>query len=117
KLRCRHKDGSLIWTRFRGRVVEWDDDGTARRVVGVITNMSRPRNSTVYLGASGSQSTKLATFVDDTRAAVFGVDRNGAITEWNDAMAKSLSVPKGAALGRPLVDYSADAAARLEMLR
>lgn len=32
--RMRHRDGHWVWVHDRGRIVEWNDDGTPRRMVG-----------------------------------------------------------------------------------
>ena len=32
--RMRHRDGHWVWVHDRGRIVEWDEDGTPRRMVG-----------------------------------------------------------------------------------
>lgn len=44
EVRCYHKDGSIVWVMRRGRVVEWAEDGTPVRVMGVhvdVTSLTR----------------------------------------------------------------------------
>ena len=38
--RARHKDGSWRWLAERGRIVEWSPDGSPRRMVGTLTDVT-----------------------------------------------------------------------------
>ncbi|MDR2443909.1 MAG: PAS domain-containing protein [Deltaproteobacteria bacterium] len=39
--RLRHKNGGLIWAQDRGRVVEFDNEGKAKRLMGVMLDVSK----------------------------------------------------------------------------
>ncbi|MFO7941378.1 MAG: PAS domain-containing protein [Bacillota bacterium] len=41
EVRYRHRDGSTVWMMTAGRVVEWDSDGTPRRMVGSHVDITR----------------------------------------------------------------------------
>lgn len=44
ELRFRHRNGSIIWVVRRGHIIEWDDDGSPSRMLGVhieITDLKR----------------------------------------------------------------------------
>jgi PAS domain S-box-containing protein len=41
--RMRHKNGSTIWAQDRGRVVEWDERGRAKRLMGVMLDVTRQK--------------------------------------------------------------------------
>ncbi|MDR1110330.1 MAG: PAS domain-containing protein [Deltaproteobacteria bacterium] len=43
--RLRHKNGSVIWAQDRGRVVEFDKDGKAKRLMGVMLDVTRQKNT------------------------------------------------------------------------
>ncbi len=55
-VRFRHKDGSWVYVRRRGRVVEWDDEGSPMRMVGTHTNITslRKMNERHQLVAEGA---------------------------------------------------------------
>ncbi|MDR0881918.1 MAG: PAS domain-containing protein [Candidatus Adiutrix sp.] len=42
RMRC--KDGSIIWAQDRGRVVEYDENGQAARLIGVLIDVTRQKN-------------------------------------------------------------------------
>jgi len=44
EVRFFHKDGSIIWVLRRGRVVEWADDGSPMRMIGVHVDITHLRN-------------------------------------------------------------------------
>jgi PAS domain S-box-containing protein len=41
--RMRHKDGSTIWAQDRGRVVEYDENGEAKRLMGVMLDVTHQK--------------------------------------------------------------------------
>ncbi len=44
KVRYRHKDGSTVWIVCKGAVVEWADDGSPVRMVGVHIDITELQN-------------------------------------------------------------------------
>lgn len=40
EVRCYHKDGSIVWVMRRGRVVEWAEDGSPIRMMGVLIDVT-----------------------------------------------------------------------------
>jgi PAS domain S-box-containing protein len=42
--RMRHKNGSAIWAQDRGRVVEYDEKGAAKRLMGVMLDVTHQKN-------------------------------------------------------------------------
>jgi PAS domain S-box-containing protein len=53
--RMRHKNGSTIWAQDRGRVVEWDDQGRAKRLMGVMLDVSRQKRIEQSLAENNDQ--------------------------------------------------------------
>ena len=43
ELRYRHKSGTTVWVNSRANVVEWNDDGTAIRIVGSIVDITKQK--------------------------------------------------------------------------
>ncbi|MGI6152754.1 MAG: response regulator [Christensenellaceae bacterium] len=41
QLRVRHKNGDMIWVMVNARIVEWDSDGGAKRMVAGVLNVDR----------------------------------------------------------------------------
>ena len=54
EVRMRHKDGSWRWILDRGRVAEWNEDGTARRVVGTHLDITERKEAESALRRSHS---------------------------------------------------------------
>ena len=50
EVRYFHKDGSIVWVLCRGRVVQWNPDGSPRRMIGVHFDITRlkTREERVY---------------------------------------------------------------------
>ncbi|MDR1084008.1 MAG: PAS domain-containing protein [Deltaproteobacteria bacterium] len=53
--RMRHKNGSTIWAQDRGRVVEYDSQGKARRLIGVMIDVSRQKQIEQSLAENNDQ--------------------------------------------------------------
>jgi PAS domain S-box-containing protein len=53
--RMRHKDGSTVWAQDRGRVIEWDSDGKARRLMGLMLDMTLQKTIEQTLAEKNAQ--------------------------------------------------------------
>ncbi|MDI1289047.1 MAG: EAL domain-containing protein, partial [bacterium] len=53
--RMRHRDGSWVWVRDRGKVVEWSLDGTPLRMTGTLEDISQARANADRLAAAEEQ--------------------------------------------------------------
>lgn len=45
ELRCTHKKGHTVWVICKGKVIEWDDDGSPVRMVGVHIDITKLKNT------------------------------------------------------------------------
>lgn len=62
EIRCRHKDGSAVWVIRAGRIIEWDADGSPRRMVGChvdITDRKRAEKERDSLHVQLAQAQKM----------------------------------------------------------
>ncbi len=53
--RMRHRDGSWIWVRDRGRIVEWTEDGRPLRMTGTLEDVTNARSNADRLVAAEEQ--------------------------------------------------------------
>ncbi len=60
EVRYRHKDGSTIYVICRGRVVEWDKDGTPIRMIGTHTDITAMKKIQAQLKRSNEELDEFA---------------------------------------------------------
>ena len=53
--RMRHRDGSWVWVRDRGKIVEWGEDGTPLRMTGTLVDIGEARANADRLAAAEEQ--------------------------------------------------------------
>ncbi len=59
--RVRHKNGSLVWVDWRGRVVSRDESGIPLKVAGTVTDMSERKRAEEFSGDRRSRAWKMTT--------------------------------------------------------
>lgn len=52
EIRCRHRDGSLIWVICSGKVISWDDHHQPLRVIGCHLDITQQKQAEVNLAVS-----------------------------------------------------------------
>ena len=85
--RMRRFDGTVIWVLDRGRVVEWDQNGSPTRMVGSISDITAERQAEEEI-KKGKQM--LRTILDTTSEAIYGTDLDGLCTFCNAACLRLL---------------------------
>ncbi|MFP4282102.1 MAG: PAS domain-containing protein [Opitutales bacterium] len=117
--RVRCKDGSWKWILDRGKVIEWNADGSPRRVIGTHTDLSQRRLAEDRLRESEER------FRGAFEASGLGmalVSAQGVILEANDELGRILGHGREALLGRTVEelthpeDLAPDQALLAEML-
>ena len=60
QVRYFHKDGSIVWVYCRGKVIEWDENGSPLRMVGCHTDITPLKNVEVELYRSNRELEQFA---------------------------------------------------------
>jgi PAS domain S-box-containing protein len=80
EVRMRHKDGSWRWILDRGRVAEWNDDGTAQRVVGTHLDITERKEAEAALRRNHSMLVAQQEAAPD---GILVIDDNRQIVSYN----------------------------------
>lgn len=60
--RVKHRNGSWIWILDRGKVVEWDQDGRALRMIGIHTDINLRKQAEIALQQSENRLRQMSLF-------------------------------------------------------
>lgn len=99
--RMRHAEGHWIWVQARGRVVERDADGGARRMVGTHLDVTERLRAQEALQRSEQD---LAITLHSIGDAVVATDADGQVTRLNAAAERLTGWPAAEATGRRLAE-------------
>jgi len=88
--RLRHRDGSWIWLRVLGRVVERGPNGFAIRAAGAILDISERRDSEEALKRSRAE---LLCVLATTADGILAVDRNRSRILANEQFVRFMKIP------------------------
>ena len=81
------KDGSIIWAQDRGRVVEYDEDGKALRLMGVLMDVTRQKETALALTESKEQ---LELIINAAKIGTWDWDIVNHTIKFNDIYLKML---------------------------
>ena len=95
--RERHRDGHWIWILSRGNAVAWNPDGTAARVVGTDTDITKIKQVEAQLAAEKSRLTVTLESIGD---GVISTDAGGLIVFMNRVAEEMTGWPSAEAAGR-----------------
>ncbi len=96
--RVRTKSGSWIWVLSRGKVVQWNEDGTPLRAAGTWTNITVRKNME-------ARATQLGRIMDHSMSEVYIVDRSTMkIVETNHRARLNTGYTVEELQGRPVTD-------------
>ena len=59
EVRYFHKNGAIVWVWCRGKVIEWDEEGNAVRMVGSHVDITATKNAEFALAAQSEESRQL----------------------------------------------------------
>ncbi len=93
--------GRKIWVHAMG-IVEWADDGSPRRLVGALQDITLQRRAISALEASDRRYRKLFQY---SPGMICTHDHEGVLLSVNPAAARSLGYSVGEMIGRPLTDF------------
>jgi PAS domain S-box-containing protein len=94
EVRLRHKDGHWVWVLARGRVIEWDADGAARRFCGTHQDVTTRRLAEDRLRVLNN---RLEQIVEERTAEA--LHANLAKGEFLAAMSHELRTPLNSVIG------------------
>lgn len=91
EFRIRRRSGDYIWVGAKGQAA-WDEDAKPIRMAGSIKDITGCKLAEDAIREKAEQVTRLADnlrhLIDGANAPIIAVNRNGQITEWNEAAAQ-----------------------------
>ncbi|MCB1516398.1 MAG: PAS domain S-box protein [Hyphomicrobiaceae bacterium] len=97
--REKHRNGHYVWIWSRGRPVEWDENGTPTRTVGIDTDITHIKQIEAELA---DEKERLRVTLEAIDEGVIATDAKGRITFINDAAERMLAKPADDAVGKPI---------------
>jgi PAS domain S-box-containing protein len=102
ELRLRCKDGGYRWVLRRGTLVERDERGRPRRMIGIHSDIGDRKQAELKLAA---RETLLSAILNSTRQGFWFIDMEGLTTDVNPSMCAILGAPRERLLGRSVWDF------------
>ena len=99
EMRMRHKDGRWVWVLNSGRVVERDAAGTPVRMAGTHKDVTDRKAAEAALRET---TDRLRAVVAACPLAVFTVDADGRVDDWNPAAERTFGWAADTVVGRPV---------------
>jgi len=103
--RMRHKDGTWVWVRDRGKVTEWSPDGKPLRMAGTHSDITTAKRHQEELAESEK---RLQNIIDSASEYIWELDRDGTFTYVSPRAAHVLGRPIAQILGHKLFDLLPD---------
>ncbi len=101
ELRLRAKDGSWLWVRDRGKIIEWDSQGNPLRMIGTYWNIDQRKKVEESLRLREEQYRLL---FDNIQDGVFMI-RDGRLAIVNESLASLLGYSPEQMIDRPITDF------------
>ena len=106
--RMRHKAGHWVWVLDRGKVVERAEDGSVRRMIGTLTDISQRKHAENDLARTAellaSEKERLRVTLNSIGDAVICTDANQVITFMNPVAEAMTGTPAGMGVRRALTE-------------
>lgn len=97
EIRMRHTDGTWRWVLDRGKVLEWNDDGSPRRMVGTHMDITERKRAKEALR---QERDLLQRVFDASPAAIVVVDADGTVLRASNRIREVLGVDADDVKGR-----------------
>ena len=94
-------DGQVRWVVGRARITR-DAQGRARRLVGIIQDVTQRKLDLMQLRASEERYRQIAAIVEWSSDAIIGCDCDGRVTSWNRGATRLYGYAEAEVLARPL---------------
>ncbi|WP_041523904.1 PAS domain-containing protein [Gilvimarinus agarilyticus] len=99
--RMRHKDGHWVWVVDTGEVVEWNPDGSPKRMVGTHLDITEHKNALREVQRSQRE---LNQFFDSTNAILCVANTEGYFERVNQYFCQLLGYSEHSLLSRPIIE-------------
>ncbi len=106
EVRYRHKDGSTVWVICTGKVIEWDEDGQAVRMVGCHIDITERKNAEEALQQANDQ---LRAIIDTVPNHIYAKDLDGRFLLVNKPLADVFGLEPDEVVGKTDLDYGVSA--------
>jgi len=85
--RMRHKDGHWIWVYATGKVIEWESDGVAKRMIGTHLDITEKKESAIQVATEARElwesEQRLQAVINNTVDGIITIDSRGVINSFN----------------------------------
>ncbi|MBV1915843.1 MAG: EAL domain-containing protein [Pseudomonadales bacterium] len=92
ELRLRHKNGSWVWIRSRGEVVQRDDDGVPTRIIGTRIDITERKKA--------EEEMRIAAIAFETHEGILITNTDGVIVQVNQAFCEISGFQEVDVIGR-----------------
>jgi PAS domain S-box-containing protein len=110
-IRMKAKDGSWRWIRDKGKIMEWNDDGTPHRAVGTHQDVTEEIQRQEALRRSRQ---KYKSLFDASNEAIFIHDMEGTIRDVNSKARTLFGYSHDTFVGRNVADLVPDGISRVD---
>lgn len=104
--RMRHKHGHWVWILDRGKVVDRDKNGSVKRMIGTLTDISQRKGIEEHLAVTArmlaQEKERLRVTLESIGDAVICTDSDGEVSFMNPEAERLTGVNAQAGVGRPL---------------
>ncbi|MGO9137467.1 MAG: PAS domain S-box protein [Syntrophales bacterium] len=102
EVRCRHKNGSIVWVSFNAKIVQ-DDQGRILYHEGTSQDITERKQSEDALQEAHRRLDEIIEFLPD---ATFVIEADGKVIAWNKAIEQMTGVSKAEMIGKGEYEYA-----------
>ncbi len=101
EFRMKKKDGSWIWVLNKGKAIERDATGKAKKIIGLNSDITKRKEYEKSIAASEK---KMRITLESIGDAVFAIDVDGTISKVNPEAVRITGVPESELIGNNIND-------------